>query len=588
MTKHLSKKTFWQSLLSIIALGIIFILAVGSLYGLAFGVNAEQTKKDVGGGMVEVEIEYTQWLGGTETYSGREDEYGRRQGIWTREWNNEEGIEGKEEIAYVDGTRTGKTSTFKTGVSTNNCYKNDRGYPCTKGEQIITEDASAFQVLAQHYPWFVDKFSIFGLDNEHIKAYMDTLETILDELGDDPLEFDEYYADAVDSLTYTPYDSIIQRHSTISSIRGQEEVKNDEFRMATIDRHRSNGKTTYSILESTYPGYLQALSELEVSFLDFERFCHVNDSLMDGDDALYGPLDLEDIFFVDSVDARLYRAMVYILNYEDTTSSALKSLKIKTVINQRNDIRTLYKDIQSLFVQTVIDSTTQNAALAAFYFIFSKYNQGDMIYHSVKEAWFNKREIVTLPNVFTEFTASNSATSVTLQGEVLEDGGADVTSRGIVWADFYNPTTSDNLENLGTGLGTFETTLSNLTAGNTYYARSYAINSAGTAYGNCLKFTAGEAVGINDNEIAVQDFTVYPNPASGITTFSFHVESPENLAMTLVNLKGQAVYHHDMGLLLTGKNRIELDVSDLPNGLYSCQLSSDGRIRGTQKILISH
>ncbi len=587
MKKHLSKKTLWQSLLSIIALGIIFILAVGSL-DFILGSSARQTKTDVGGGMVQTYIVYTHWPGGSDTYIGKEDEYGRRQGIWTISGENWDGTYlGTEEVTYVDGIRTGSTQTFK-GVTTTQCYKNGRVYPCTKGEQNIAEDASAFQVLAQHYPWFVDKFLIFGLDNEHVKAYVDTLETILDELGDDPLEFDEYYADAVDSLTYTPYDSIIQRHSTFSSVRGQEEVKNDEFRMATIDRHRSNGKTTYSVLESVYPGYLQSLSELEVSSPDFERFCHVKDSLMDEDDALYGPLELEDIFFVDSVDARLYRAMVYILNYEDTTSSALKSLKIKTVINQRNDIRTLYKDIQSLFVQTVIDSTTQNAALAAFYFIFSKYNQGDMIYHSVKEAWFNKRDIVTLPNVFTEFTASNSATSVTLQGEVLEDGGADVTSRGMVWADFYNPTTSDNSEAFGSGLGTFEKTLSNLIPGNTYYARSFATNSAGTAYGNCLKFTAGGAVGINESELFVQDFTVYPNPASGFTTLRFHVESPENLAMTLVNLKGQAVYHHDMGMLFSGENKIELDVSGLPNGLYSCQLCSNGRIKGEQKILIVH
>ena len=193
-----------------------------------------------------------------------------------------------------------------------------------------------------------------------------------------------------------------------------------------------------------------------------------------------------------------------------------------------------------------------------------------------------------MPNVFTEFTGSNSSTSVTLLGEVIEDGGADVTSRGMAWADFYNPTTSDNSESSGSGLGTFEIMVPNLTEGNTYYARSYAINSAGTAYGNCVKFTAGEAVGINDNEIAVLDFTVYPNPASGYTTFIFHMESPENMAMILVNLKGQAVYHHDMGMLFTGENKIELDVSGLPNGLYSCQLSSNVRIKGTEKILIVH
>lgn len=582
MKKHLSKKTLWQSLLSIIALGIIFILAVGT-----GGASAKQTKKDVGGGKVEKKIVYTHWPSGSDTYTGKEDGYGRRQGIWTIEIENfEEKNVSTEKVTYVDGIRTASTTTYvNSSYVTHECYKNGRVYPCTKGEQIIAEDASAFEVLTQHYPWFVDKFLLFELDNEHVKEYVDTMETILGELGDNPLEFDNYYSDAVDSLTYTPYDSIIQRHSTISSILGEDEVKNDEFRRATIDRHRSSGKTTYSILESTYPGYLQALSELEVGFHDFERFCHVKDSLMDEDDALYGQLELEDIFFVDSVDTRLYRAMVYILNYEDTTS-ALKSLKIKTIINHRKDIRTLYKDIHSLLFQSVIDSTTQNAAGAALYFILLKNNQGDMIYHSVKEAWFNKREIVTLPNVFTELTASNSATSVTLLGEVFEDGGADVTSRGMAWADFYNPTTSDNSEAIGSGLGTFEKTLSNLTPGNTYYARSYATNTAGTAYGNCLKFTAGEAVGINEPELFVQDFTVYPNPASGFTTISFHIESSENLSLTIVNLKGQAVYHHDPGILLPGENKIELDVSSLPNGLYSYQLSSNGRIRGSQKVLI--
>jgi hypothetical protein len=280
--------------------------------------------------------------------------------------------------------------------------------------------------------------------------------------------------------------------------------------------------------------------------------------------------------------------MVYILNYEDTTSSALKSLKIKTIFNHRNDIRTLYREIPSLLVQTVIDSITQAAAGAALYFMLLKYYQGDMMYRSVKEAWFNKKGVVSIPIVMTQFSGNPSATSVSLLGEVLEDGGADVTSRGMAWADFYNPTTSDNSESSGSGLGTFKITARNLTEGNTYYARSYAVNSAGTAYGNCLTFTAGEAVGINEPELFVQDFTIYPNPASGFTTISFHVESPENMALTFVNLKGQAVYHHDMGLLLTGVNRIELDISSLPNGIYNCQLNSNGRTKGTQKMLIAH
>jgi hypothetical protein len=158
----------------------------------------------------------------------------------------------------------------------------------------------------------------------------------------------------------------------------------------------------------------------------------------------------------------------------------------------------------------------------------------------------------------------------------------------VAWADFHNPTTSDHMEASGTGLGTFPVTLNNLTEGTTYYARTYATNSAGTAYGNCLIFTAGEAVGVNDIKISVRDFNIYPNPASGFTTLSFHIESPENMAISLLNLKGQAVYHHDLGVLPPGENRIELDVSGFQNGIYHCLLNSNGRAKASQKILIAH
>jgi len=566
-------------------LSIFFFIAVGT----GSTDTRTETREHLGGDVVKTTI--TLVNSGDEKkiiYTGVEDYRGVRNGNYTKRTETT-GYWTEEELTYKNGKRTGiSKTTTSTGKVTYKCYKNNRNYPCIKAESINTENGTAFRVLADIYPWFSNELFVFGYDNNYVEAYMDTLETILDELGDDPLEFENYYSDAVDSLTYTPYDSIILLNYILSEIQGEEEVKTDVFRMATIDRHRSNGKTTYNILKTIYPGYLQSLSELEVSDLDFEKFCHLNDSLMDGDNALYGSLDREDIFFVDSVDARLFRAMVYILSYEDTTSSALKSLKIKAIFNHRNDIRTHYREMSSLLVQTVIDSTTQNAAGAALYFMLLKYYQGDMMYHSVKEAWLNKRDEVVVPLALTEFTGSNSATSVSLLGEVFEDGGAEVTSRGFVWADFYNPTTNDNTKTSGTGLGTFAVTLNDLTEGTTYYARSYATNSAGTAYGNCLTFTAGEAVGINESELFVQDFTIYPNPASGFTTISFHMESPENMALTFVNLKGQAVYHHDPGILQPGVNKIELDVSGLPNGLYSCQLSSNGRIKGTQKILVVH
>ena len=87
--------------------------------------------------------------------------------------------------------------------------------------------------------------------------------------------------------------------------------------------------------------------------------------------------------------------------------------------------------------------------------------------------------------------------------------------------------------------------------------------------------------------VIVQDFNVYPNPASALVTFSFKVESSENIELTIVNLKGQAVYRKDLGSLPHGDNQISLDLSGLQNNLYSCHLTKNGTIEGRCKLVIS-
>ena len=69
-------------------------------------------------------------------------------------------------------------------------------------------------------------------------------------------------------------------------------------------------------------------------------------------------------------------------------------------------------------------------------------------------------------------------------GTVLSDGGGDVTARGLCWSTIPNPTIADNHTSDGAGIGTFTSNISGLTAGQTYYVRSYATNSSSTSYGN--------------------------------------------------------------------------------------------------------
>ena len=91
-------------------------------------------------------------------------------------------------------------------------------------------------------------------------------------------------------------------------------------------------------------------------------------------------------------------------------------------------------------------------------------------------------ESAYLPTV-SAVTLSATGATVSMTSNVLSDGGATVTERGVCWSTSQNPTTSsDHTADSGTGTGEFTVTGS-LTAGATYYVRAYATNSEGTAYG---------------------------------------------------------------------------------------------------------
>ena len=99
--------------------------------------------------------------------------------------------------------------------------------------------------------------------------------------------------------------------------------------------------------------------------------------------------------------------------------------------------------------------------------------------------------LTTIPSVITSAASDISPTTATVAGNVTATGGAEVTERGIVWGTTESPTVDDNKEISGKGHGEFSVALSNLTIATTYYARAYAVNSVGVAYGNMVQFTTG-------------------------------------------------------------------------------------------------
>jgi len=93
-----------------------------------------------------------------------------------------------------------------------------------------------------------------------------------------------------------------------------------------------------------------------------------------------------------------------------------------------------------------------------------------------------------LPIVVTLEMGAFSSTTATLGGTVNANGGTAISSRGIVWSTNMNPTTADNMTIEGSGTGTFESILEGLDVNTVYYAKAYAINNAGIAYGNEVSF----------------------------------------------------------------------------------------------------
>jgi len=103
---------------------------------------------------------------------------------------------------------------------------------------------------------------------------------------------------------------------------------------------------------------------------------------------------------------------------------------------------------------------------------------------------FTTASAPTIPTIITTAISSITNTTANSGGTISTDGGAAVTVRGVCWSTTANPTTALLTKTSdGTGIGTFTSSITGLTAATTYHVRAYATNSVGTAYGNDVSFT---------------------------------------------------------------------------------------------------
>ena len=116
--------------------------------------------------------------------------------------------------------------------------------------------------------------------------------------------------------------------------------------------------------------------------------------------------------------------------------------------------------------------------------------QGETIYS-------DELKIITtngLPVIFTVKISNITATTAIIGGEVTDNGGFEITARGVCWSESPTPSLEDNYSSEGIGTGSFASSIYGLTEWTIYYVRTYASNKIGTVFGEELTFRSNNPV----------------------------------------------------------------------------------------------
>ncbi len=113
-------------------------------------------------------------------------------------------------------------------------------------------------------------------------------------------------------------------------------------------------------------------------------------------------------------------------------------------------------------------------------------------------------------------------------------------------------------------------------------------NPAGVVGYDCLDKTlqmCTTPTAINENNYTSgNDISVYPNPFQSTTTLEFNLSENKNASISIVDVEGRIVKKISTKNLLSGKNRITIDLSELKAGIYFCKLISNENLQAVKLI----
>ena len=235
---------------------------------------------------------------------------------------------------------------------------------------------------------------------------------------------------------------------------------------ANLISNQNNLRGVWISRTNSFASSLLTLQDSDVSGLAYRVFGH------DG-----GPLTQNMSDTPSTITWRLNRVWNLEGSSNLTGNLQFDCSSISNLIGNGNMMRLLVSDDTAFTNAQVVVGTYTNNVLTVTNCLFDTAK-----HYTVGEGKFT-------PNVTTAPATNLQPLSAQSGGEVLWEGAAPVTARGVCWNTTGAPTTADTHTTDGSGLGAFVSSLTGLSGDTTYFVRAYAVNTSGTSYGAERSFT---------------------------------------------------------------------------------------------------
>ncbi len=126
-----------------------------------------------------------------------------------------------------------------------------------------------------------------------------------------------------------------------------------------------------------------------------------------------------------------------------------------------------------------------------------------------------------------------------------------------------------------------------------WYIGCNGITTANTAATNMFQYlavypyiTLEHSIGVQDMDAKSIAVTNYPNPAADFTTVEFSTVNEGNATLKVTDLTGKQIANYNLGKVVNGVNKFDLNTSNYSAGVYVYTLNVDG-IQVTKKFVVT-